>query len=464
VILLLLLLGVTPVRADTDWLPDHYSQGAATTAPAAPWWDSFGDPGLSDAVSTGLAANPDIGALDALARSQRALAGQSLSAVLPGLSFDVQGQLAPTDTRVFGFGLDVPSAGDAPATYSTGSAKFNASLAVDLWGRGLTSWRASRLDALAAEGDRDATALVLSTTIGAAWFDIGAARQQLAVLQRQRQLVVDLLEVVRLRYDGGSASALDVLQQEQSLAAVDTQLPLMRAQLRLARQRLAVLLGADPSGALPEGPDAMPSLPADPAVGSPADLLDQRPDVHAAAVRVDAAGARRSAALRNLLPTLALSGSWGWQYYYETEWDTVQSWSAGAALSVPLFGGGSRQAGLKQAGAARTAAELQLESTLRSAVQEVEAGLTSQAEQRARAEAAANQLQRAEQAWQLAADQYARGLADYLQVSSALSTLLSAELTDIQAQRDLLGARLQLHQALGGTWTSDLDSLSADAG
>ncbi|RME23983.1 MAG: TolC family protein, partial [Deltaproteobacteria bacterium] len=171
----------------------------------------------------------------------------------------------------------------------------------------------------------------------------------------------------------------------------------------------------------------------------------------------------RSAALRSLLPTLALSGAWGWQVYRESEWDSIESWSVAAALSVPIFGGGQRHATLRQAGAARTAAELQLDSALRSAVQEVEAGLTSQAEQRSRAAAAAVQLQVARDAWQLALDQYRRGVADYLQVSNALATLLSAELSDIQARRDLLGARLQLHQALGGAWITDLDALSAPA-
>lgn len=470
--LLLLWLAGPAHAADPDlsWVPERWSDDAVATPPAgaasgAPWWTTFDDADLAATVTRGLAANPDLAALSALTDQQRALAAQGLAPVLPSLSFDVLGTVGPTDSQTFGFGIDVPdgfgSTEDQSDHYISSSARFNASLGVDLWGRSLTAWKASRLDALASQGDRDAQALVLSTAIGSAWLDVAAASRQVEIVTDQVRLTGDLLDVVRARYEGGAASALDVLQQEQTLAAVRAQLPLARAQLRTSRQRLAVLTGRDPIGDLPAGPSALPAVPADPALGSPQDLIEHRPDVRAALDRVDAAGARRSAAMRAVLPTLGFTASAGWQYYWRDEWSDTDTWSVGGSLSVPIFGGGQRVNAIRQAGAARTATARQLESTVRSALQEVESARVTDHEQAERTAATADQLRRAREAWQVAADQYGAGTTDFLQVQSALSTLLSAELTHLQARRDRLGARLSLHQALGGAWTRDLDALLA---
>lgn len=462
--LLLLLVPALAADPDTGWLPDAYSQGQTAAPSSAPWWLSFDQPVLTATIERGLGANPDLGALAAVTRQQQALAAQGLAILLPDLSFDVQGQLAPYDSLGFGFGFSSGALNpDPPDVYGTGSAKLNATLVVDLWGRSLTSWRASRLDALAAAGDADATALLMSTTIAGAWLDVATAARQVALVEEQAQVAGGLLEVVRLRYQGGAATALDVLQQEQSVAALQAQLPITRAQHQTARQRLAVLLGMDPTGTLPPGAEALPELPAAPAVGSPADLVDTRPDVRAAMTRAESAGARRSAALRGLLPTLALTGSAGWQATWIDDWTDQDTWTAGASLSVPLFNGGATHNAIRAGSAGRDAALFQLESTLRGAVQEVEAALVTEAAQQERRQAATRQRERAEAAWSVAHDGYAAGTLDYLQVQSALGTLLTARLTELSAHRDLLSARLQLHLALGGTWTRDLSSLSSSS-
>ncbi|NOY26223.1 MAG: TolC family protein [Oligoflexia bacterium] len=459
---LLLAQPMSAAEPTLDWLPEQYSVGDASTPAGTPFWLSFDQPGLTQAVERGLRDNPDVGALDAISRQQRALASQSMAGVLPSLSFDVQGQMGPFASLGFGFGIGgMPSTGPAPELYATGSAKLNGTLAVDLWGRTLTNWKASRLGSMAAEGDRDAGALVLASRIAGAWLDVVSATRQRDIVQQQLKANQDLLEVVRLRYQGGNATALDVLQQEQNLASIQTQLPLARAAVHTFQQVLAVAEGMDPTRNLPTAAAALPALPLQPAIGSPVDLLGSRPDVRAAVVRAEAAGLSRSAALRGLLPTLAVTGSAGWEANWIDTWQTQDTWGVGANFSVPVFNGGASQAAIRASAAARDAAQLQLESTFRGAVQEVEAALVSETEQGARLDASTLQRQRAEAGWSLALDQYAGGLADYTQVQIALGSLLVARLSEVSAHRDLLGARLALTQALGGTWTHDLPALGA---
>ncbi len=51
---------------------------------------------------------------------------------------------------------------------------------------------------------------------------------------------------------------------------------------------------------------------------------------------------------------------------------------------------------------------------------------------------------------------YAQGLVDYLPVLTALSATQQAEQQKLGAQRQRLSYRVQLHRALGGTWTRKL--------
>lgn len=417
----------------------------------APWWTSWNEPELSARIEQGLSANPDLGALDALARQQQALAAQGMAGFLPTLSFDVQGQLAPYDSLGFGFGL--PGGSTGPDTYGTGSAKLTAAMQVDLWGRSITSWQAGRLDAAAADGDHEARALLMASSIAGAWLDTAAAARQVALVEEQERVAGELLEIVQLRYEGGTASALDLLQQRQQQAAVRAQLPLARASLRTAQLRLAVLVAADPQGELAAPPAALPSLPPAPDLGSPEELAERRPDLRAALDRAEAAGLRRSAALRGLLPTLGVSASAGWQATWIEDWADQDTWTVAGSLSVPIFNAGANHANVRANRAAEEVRDRQLESALRSAVQEVEAAHVAETQQALRLQAATTQREAAEAAWTVAREAYTAGTADYLQVQSALSTLLSARLGELQATRDRLGARVQLHQALGGAWT-----------
>jgi outer membrane protein TolC len=52
---------------------------------------------------------------------------------------------------------------------------------------------------------------------------------------------------------------------------------------------------------------------------------------------------------------------------------------------------------------------------------------------------------------------YANGLSDYLPVLAALESLQTVERSQIVAERQLLSFRVQLHRALGGTWTLVLE-------
>jgi outer membrane protein TolC len=90
------------------------------------------------------------------------------------------------------------------------------------------------------------------------------------------------------------------------------------------------------------------------------------------------------------------------------------------------------------------------------ALQDVEAAVVTDVERRAAHDAALNQEAAARATFDESKNRYLAGLDTYLIVLQSQAALQNAELICLQAHRDVLSARIQLHDALGGQWTADL--------
>ena len=504
-LLLLAALASAPAFAETG---EDVARGALggqsaftteRTGPVSdrPWWLSFDDPALDTLVRRAMADSPDVAAQVALAEQGRMNALTAASPLLPSITFDASVSGSPTDALGFQFGgfggpstvdvlvgmdtlqdvdgdgipdvafgpvyetfeLETDDADIADITWN-GSALFNARWNLDVFGNQVQSWQASRHAAKAALGDRDAVALTVATTVATAWYDLVLARARLTVVEEQLQANQQLMELVQLRYEAGSASGLEVLQQRQQLAATEALLPAAQHGIRRTTYRLAVLIGANPAelaNTLTAG-DTLPAVPAPPTVGTPADLLRHRPDVAAAAARVDAAAHTRKGAWRDSLPTLGVSANAGWQYFSQGEWDSTDIWGIGASASVPLFNGGRVYSQGKAAQSAERAAVESARRAVLTAVQEVEDALLYEDQTAAELVATEARREAARMAYEDARDRYVAGLTDLTTVLTTLTAWQSAELSLLQSQRTRIAARILLHDALGGPWTRSLAS------
>lgn len=449
-------------RVDLVELDSSFSSGAQQQVSEQAWWLSFGDPELDSLVRSGLEQNFALAASESRVTVAEAQAWTALSPMLPSASVDFAHQIKPCPEIGFAicdFAIPIdPATGqpsqETPDTYSQGSLYLNAGLQVDLWGARWNSAKASRLEAAASEGDRDAQAILVSAQIANAWFDVLTAREQLRITEQQLQLNMDLLEVVQMNYQQGVGTSVDLLQQRQSLAGVQTNLPTARVQVMLQEQQLAVLLGQDPSQPLQLPESGLPELPSQPTVGSPELLWQTRPDLRAQAARVEAAERREKASRRAVLPQVGVSAQTGYSYQEILEMQSQQQWTVGAQVSVPLLAGGSNAANLSSARAQTDAAVNGANNAYLSAVGEVEAALAREQAAALGLEAARVQASAAEQSYQAAMAEYVNGHGNYLQLGQILGAYYAAEIGALSAHRSLLSARITLHQALGGTWTT----------
>jgi Outer membrane protein len=132
------------------------------------------------------------------------------------------------------------------------------------------------------------------------------------------------------------------------------------------------------------------------------------------------------------------------------------NWGFGGQISVPLVLGGRNIASLRASRAAERIAARTLDSRRLAAWGEVESALETDAARRTYLEAIAEQADTAREALEAARQRYGEGVGDYLTLLSNLVASQNADLSLVQARRDALGARIALHDALGGAWTRDL--------
>lgn len=420
----------------------------ATSAPFGPGFEALVSDELNTLIQIALRQNPDLRAATYRRAQASALAWQSLAPTLPVVSLELQGNAAPFESLGFQFG-GIPGAGgaDPPFLYSTGAAQLQARTQIDL-GRSLQTYQASNHDAEAQGNDRDAFAVNLATLVAQAYFDLLAARMQVALIEDQIKTNQALTELTELRFQEGGNPGLDVLQQRQQLAAARSRLPPARTQAEVLEQQLWLLVGPT-SADLSVSATALPAVPP---WGEGVDIestVRALPEVKAAKMRVQAAGERVWAARLAFLPTLGVSGNVGYQGIAIDEPRTQMVWGFGGSVSIPLFQGGRNLAGLQAAEAAEQAALMQLEQVERQATQAIQAAFTRNRELSTLVRATEEQAEAASAALNLARERYAAGLSSYLALLTAVSTEQAAKLSVLDARRQSIRARVELLDALG---------------
>ena len=188
----------------------------------------------------------------------------------------------------------------------------------------------------------------------------------------------------------------------------------------------------------------------------PAEVLAQRPDIHAAARDVAAASATATQADAQRWPRITLAGSIGANRVSSLGISTDGTvWSAGPiAITFPLFDAGMRRANAQAAKVRFEAATTVYAARLRTAVQEVEGALVTLASTARRSDSASVATDGFERSYRATAASYDAGASSLFDLEDARRSLVSAQSTSIDLRRERLLAWISLYRSMGGGWTS----------
>jgi multidrug efflux system outer membrane protein len=462
-----------PAEADTA-LPTAASDTARLESTR--WWTAFGDTTLTTLIDTAVTANFDLQAararVDELEAQFRIARAPLFPSVTANGQYNVQNQ--PANTGIGGAigggggggggngGGGGGGGGQQQAIpdrfeFETYQANLGVSYELDFWGRVRSQRKAALSQYFATAADLQAARIsVISQTI-TTYFQAASLQRQVQLGKRTIDLLEQRLEITQDRYRRGLASSFQLFTVRQNLEAARSEQPDLESRLYDTRSRLATLLGrfaGEERRLLPDSLTASVDLSPVPA-GLPSDLLMQRPDVRAGALRLEAARQQIGVARAEMLPSISLTGQGGVQSSALSSLIDIDQRFANftAQLTAPLFQGGRLRANVDAAEARYRQQAARYQQTVLTAFQEVKAALVAYQKQKERFQFLQDQVEAARASFQTQRDRYERGIGDLLALLDAERALYQAQTRRAAARLAVVNARLALHRALGGTWT-----------
>lgn len=425
-------------------LSESFSLGRSSPDSTPDLWQHFlKSDELDRIVREALEGNFDLQVLDARMKQARANLKKSEASFFPDLDFSFGGQKR---------GTQVKRSTDSGSTYD-GSHSWDASIGSsytpDIWGEAGADKMVKFSSYKASAQDLDAAKIELSAAIARTWVDIIAVRSKMEILDQQIKTNNTLLDLLKLRFLNGRATALEVSQQQEAIAQAGAQVPLLEKQERQLLNSLALLSGKTSAGSVRVESRFIPEAVPVPDIGIPSDLLDHRPDIKAAKQRLTSSQWEVKAAKADLLPSFTLSAQ---AFFSSGELDLLfHNWVASLVASVggPLFDGGLRRAEVERAKAAAMEQIGLYAKIVAAAVFEVEDSLVGVEKQDAYIQLLEEELSLARITLKDARVQYLNGRSSFLNYLVAWTGIQSLERQLAGEKAAAIKERITLCEVLG---------------
>ncbi len=275
-------------------------------------------------------------------------------------------------------------------------------------------------------------------------------RESIRVEEKEIAALQKAFDYTTKRYQAGTATKFDVLSTDVRIQAarskkLELEHQLRRHELTLHRLTgLAANMPLDLKGSFsvhPENPDETTLVAA---------AVRQRPEVLLAGENEQSARLRRSRSMKEGLPVVRASASWGVSNGYQPDIDEIrENVAAGIHMELPLFTGFRTSAERQEAAALLRAAAQRRLDTEEQIATEVAETLHALDTAREKILATESQVRQAKLAAEHARARYENGIATTLDLLDTEAALAQAELARLQAAYDYVINNYTLKRATG---------------
>ena len=403
-----------------------------------PWRQLFTDPQLQSLIEQGLQNNPDLlnAALN-LRMVNEALKCARL-AFLPGISLTPQGTISTLRT-------------DPAVTTKSYQLPISASWNVDLFGNLLNAKRSAQMQLIATKDYQTAVQCNIVTGIANMYYTLLMLDRQVEIVNDMEQLTKETWEKMKFMHENRVGYRSTAVQSaEAAYYSVQAQKVDLVRQIREVENSLSLLIG-QPAQGIKRGQLAAQSLPSKFSTGVSINLLNNRADVHAAEMSLAQCFYDVQQARSRFYPSITITGTGAFTNSNGLVNPGKLLLSAVGSLVQPIFQHGQIVAGLKVAQMQYEQAFNSWQNAVLKAGSEVSNALVSYNSSAEKGELDAKRVavlkQNVEDTRKL---MESSSNTTYLEVISAQSNLLNAELSEITDQFNKMQAVVNLYQALGG--------------
>ncbi|HVV60813.1 MAG TPA: efflux transporter outer membrane subunit [Pseudolabrys sp.] len=416
--------------------------------PPLDWWRKFRSRELTGLIEQARAANLDIAAAVARivqADAQARIAGAPL---LPDVELNGSATRSRSSQTVGSGGTGGRS------ERNLYSASLTASYEIDFWGKNRSALRAAEQAAVASRYDREVVGLTTVVSVANAYFQVLAAQDRLRVARDNVASSTRILDLIKQRLNAGTASALEVAQQESLVNTERAGIPPLEQSLQQNKATLALLI-ARPYESVNVRGGSLTSI-AVPRVtpGLPSELIAQRPDIREAEAQLAAADANVENARAQMLPSITLTGEGGYQSAVLKTLLRPESaiYNVTAGLTQPIFDGLRLQGNLDLQKGVQDELLQNYRKAVISGFTDVDKALVAVRQTNLTVRLQNDVVTSSRRAFDISEQRLREGTVDLVTVLQTQQTLFQAQDALAQARLARLQAIVSLYQALGGGW------------
>lgn len=438
-----------PTTLSTDKLYRDEASADSTTIADMPWQSVFKDEKLNTLIQKGLDQNLNLkNAIENIVQSRASLR-QSKLAYYPTLQLDANA----THNKQSQAGLNFPAGININTLTTTYKLGLSTSWEVDVWGKLSSSKRAALATYLATDAAKQAVQTQLISDIANNYFLLLAYDKQLKITQETLESRIKNVETIKALKEGAIVTGAAVVQSEANQHAAEVLIPDLKQSIRETENALNILLGQAP-GPIERGELGTQIIPEKIAIGMPAQLLQNRPDVRQAEFNFRVAFESTNLAKTYFYPSLTLTASTGFSNLELKDFFTNSIfYSIIGGLTQPLFNQGLNKMRLTTAQSQQLQAYNNFQQSLLTAGQEVSNALYSYQMAVEKEDSRQKQIEALEKAVDFTQQllEYSSAT-NYTDVLTSEQNLLAAQLSGINDNLQKLQAVVNLYRALGGGW------------
>jgi NodT family efflux transporter outer membrane factor (OMF) lipoprotein len=465
----LLLSGCTMVGPDyvkptapgpEKWLESGDPQIESKEADFGQWWTVFNDPVLNTLVETAYNQNLPLQIAGVRILEARAQLGIAFGSQYP------QQQQVNAGGSVNQLSKNAPNGAFADRYFFDYQTSLGAAWELDFWGKFRRQVQTGIASLEANIADYDDILVTLTAEVARTYVIVRTTEQRLIVTHENVKLQERSLDIANVRFKAGAVTELDVTQATSLLRSTEATIPPLEIDLRQAKNALAILLGKLP-GEIDDmlgGVGPIPAVPAEVAVGIPAELLRRRPDIRFAERQLAAQSALIGVAKADLFPAFSLFGSLGFQTSDKVGassndadlGDLFKSnsftYSAGPSVSWNIFNYGRITNSVRVQDARFQELAVNYNNTVLGAAQEVEDSIVSFLQNQNAVVFLADAVKASKRSVDLSTIQYREGLVDYQRVIDTQRDLTIQQDNLVATTGDVDLGLVSIYRALGGGW------------
>ena len=403
-----------------------------------PWRQLFTDPQLQALIEQGLKNNPDM--LNAALNVQ--IVNEALKcarlAFLPSIALSPQGVISSLRT-------------DPAVTTKSYQLPISASWNVDLFGNLLNAKRSAQMQLIATLDYQTVVQCNIVSGIANLYYTLLMLDRQLEIVSDMEQLTKDTWDKMKFMHDNRVGYRSTAVQSaEAAYYQVQAQKVDLQRQLRETENALSLLI-VQPAQSIKRNRLADQTLPSKFATGVTIGLLSNRADVHAAEMSLAQCFYDVQQARSRFYPNITITGTGAFTNNNGMINPGKLLLSAVGSLIQPIFQHGQIVAGLKVAKMQYEQAYNKWQNAVLKAGNEVSNALVSYNSSDEKGQLDSKRVnvlkQNVEDTKKL---MESSSNTTYLEVISAQSSLLNAEIAEVTDQFNKMQAVVNLYQALGG--------------